>query len=191
MTFSKETQKFLGLNELSSNQEIIKSIITNFPGLRFHEIKKETGLANGTLQHHLGTLEKSEIISTEYDQSTPRYYSQEIIETDKIIIKRLSQNTTSKIIKVLLKKECQNFAQLVKFTKKSPGTVSIYKNKLLKDGIIVGDTNNCKCSKNVSHSIIKYRLTDPERILFLVDEYGKTSLQHSADNLADVFLSLK
>ena len=191
MTFSKETQKFLGLNELSSNQEIIKSIITNFPGLRFHEIKKETGLANGTLQHHLGTLEKSEIISTEYDQSTPRYYSQEIIETDKIIIKRLSQNTTSKIIKVLLKKECQNFTQLVKFTKKSPGTVSIYKNKLLKDGIIVGDTNNCKCSKNVSHSIIKYRLTDPERILFLVDEYGKTSLQHSADNLADVFLSLK
>ena len=191
MTLSKPTQKFLGLNEFSSNQEIIKSIITKYPGLRFHEIKKETGLANGTLQHHLGELAKLETISAEYDKSTPRYYSQEIVSTDRNIIKRLSQGTTSKIIKALLKNECQSFAQLVKFTKKSPGTVSIYKNKLLEDGIIVGDTNACKRTKNISLSRIRYRLTEPEKIMTIVEEYGKSSLQHSADNLADIFLSLK
>ena len=191
MTLSKATQKFLGLDELSSNQEIIKSLISKFPGLRFHEIKKETGLANGTLQHHLGELTKSDTINAEYDQSTPRYFSQELVTEDKNIIKRLSQPTTSKIIKALLKNECQSFAQLVKFTKKSPGTVSIYKNKLLEDGIIVGDTNACKRTKNISLSRIRYRLTKPEKIMTIVEEYGKSSLQNSADNLADIFLSLK
>ena len=59
MTLSKASQKFLGLNELSSNQEIIKSVISKYPGLRFHEIKKETKLANGTLQHHLSQMTKT------------------------------------------------------------------------------------------------------------------------------------
>ena len=191
MTLSKATQKFLGLNEFSSNQEIIKSIITKYPGLRFHEIKKETGLANGTLQHHLGELVKTEIIEADYDRSTPRYYTSNIDEKSQIMIRRLSQHTTSRIIKALLKYDCQTFSQLVKQTKKSPGTVSIYKSMLLKDGIIIGDTNNCECNKSEGTSKIKYRLVDTEKIRMLVQEYGKTSLKKSADNLADIFLSLK
>ena len=79
---------------------------------------------------------------------------------------------------------------MVKFTKKSPGTVSVYKNMLLKDGIIMGDTNSCQCTKNMSESKVKYRLTSPETVRLLVEEYGKTSLKRSADNLADIFLSL-
>ena len=191
MTLSKATQKFLGLNEFSSNQEIIKAVISKYPGLRFHEIKKETGLANGTLQHHLGELIKIETIEANYDRSTPRYYSKDVDEGSQIIIRRLSQITTSRIIKALLKNECQTFSQLVKQTKKSPGTVSIYKNMLLKDRIIIGDTNSCECNKREGTSKIKYRLMDEEKIHMILQEYGKTPLQKSADNLADVFLSLK
>jgi len=39
-------------------------------------------------------------------------------------------------------------------------------------------------------SKIKYRLTDPDTVRLLVEEYGKSSLSRSADNLADIFLSL-
>ena len=191
MTLSKATQKFLGLDELSSNQEIIKSLISKFPGLRFHEIKKETGLANGTLQHHLAELVKIKTIEADYERSTPRYYSKDIDEESQIIIRRLSQTTTSRIIKALLKNECQTFSQLVRQTKKSPGTVSIYKNMLLKDRIIIGDTNSCECNKREGTSKIKYRLMDEEKIHMILQEYGKTPLQKSADNLADVFLSIK
>ena len=68
--------------------------IFEFPGLRFHELKKEVGIANGTLQHHISSLVKSGIISvTEYDNSTPRYFSNEIKPDSQIIIKRLSQIT--------------------------------------------------------------------------------------------------
>jgi mevalonate kinase len=94
-------------------------------------------------------------------------------------------------MKSLLKNECQTFAQLVKFSKKSPGTVSIYKNMLLEDKIIVGDTNSCQCSKGIIATRIKYRLTNPEKVRLLVEEYGKSTLKQSADNLADIFLSLK
>ena len=176
---------------LLSNQEIIRDTVFNFPGLRFHEIKTETGIANGTLQHHIGALLKANAIVAEYDRSIPRYYSAEINDEGKIIIRRLSQKTTSKIITALLLDECQTFSQLVKYTKKSPGTVSVYKNMLLDDKIIVGDTNSCKRSNGITNTMIKYRLVDPEKVRTLVEEYGKTSLQKSVDNLADVFLSLK
>ena len=176
--------------DIQSNYEIIVSHITKFPGLRFYQLKNEIGIANGTLQHHLSSLIKSDSIFIQYDNSTPRYFSKEIESDSQVIIKRLSQNTTSKIIRLLLKKECQTFAQLVKYSKKSPGTVSLYKNKLVEDRIITGSTDNCKCNKK--HGMkIKYRLSDPKKVRILVLEYGKTSLTKSADNLADVFLSLK
>ena len=176
--------------DIQSNYEIIVSHITKFPGLRFYQLKNEIGIANGTLQHHLSSLVKSGSVFIQYDNSTPRYFSKEIESDSQVIIKRLSQNTTSKIIRLLLKKECQTFAQLVKYSKKSPGTVSLYKNKLVEDRIITGSTDNCKCNKK--HGMkIKYRLSDPKKVRILVLEYGKTSLTKSADNLADVFLSLK
>ena len=191
MALSKATQKFLGLDGLSSNQEIIKSVVSMYPGLRFHEIKKETKLANGTLQHHLGQMTKSNNIKAKYINTVPRYYDYNLEDTSQTILLRLRQTTTSKIMKSLLKNECQTFVQLVKFSKKSPGTVSIYKNMLLKDNIIVGDTNACACSKGVTNTAIKYRLVEPEKVRLLVEEYGKSTLKQSADNLADVFLSLK
>ena len=131
-----------------SNHELIRNCIEVFPGLRFYELKKETGLSNGTLQHHVNNLIKLKKIDAHYDNAIPRYFLHNIDDITKIIIQRLSQTTTSKIIKLLLKKECQTFTQLVKFTRKSPGTVSLYKNKLVEDGIIVGSTANCDTCKN-------------------------------------------
>ena len=174
---------------MNSNQEIVKDVIEKHPGLRFHEIKKETKLANGTLQHHLSKLGQSKSISTKYVQKVPRYYSTSIEDNIQTILLRLRQTTTSRIIKSLLKNKCMNFSQLVNESKKSPGTVSLYKNMLLKDGIIVGNTDQCSsCPKETTR--IKYKLIDPSTIRILVEEYGKSSLRRSSDNLSDIFLSL-
>ena len=177
-------------NSLSSNQEIIKKIVKRHPGLRFHEIKKETKLANGTLQHHLSQLTKSNNLKAKYIDTIPRYYIYGLEDKNQVILLRLRQITPSKIIKSLLKNECQSFSQILKFTQMSPGTVSVYKNMLLKDKIIIGNTDSCACSKNIADAKIKYRLTDPDNIHLLINEYGKSSLKRSVDNLADIFLSL-
>ena len=82
------------------------------------------------------------------------------------------------------------FGQIVKETKKSPGTVSVYKNMLLRDKIIEGNTDECeKCPEMINK--IKYRIRNKSLIRNLVEEYGQSSLKKSADNLADVFLSIK
>ena len=175
----------------TSNREKVLEIVSVLPGLRFFELKKHTKLSNGTLQHHVNSLLKTKQIDAHYDGAIPRYFSPTVEADDQILIKRLSQQTTSKIIKLLLKHKCQTFNQIVKFSKKSPGTVSVYKNMLLDDNIIIGDTT-CKCSNGKdSKSRITYRLADPESVKTLVMEYGKTELRKSADNLADVFLSIK
>ena len=175
----------------TSNNDIVRDKIEKLPGLRFYQLKKETGFANGTLQHHVNRLIKTKKIDAHYDNAVPRYFSPTIDKTSQILIKRLSQQTTSKIIKLLLKHKCQTFNQLVKFSKKSPGTVSVYKNMLLDDKIIIGDTT-CKCSNGKdSKSRITYRLADSESVKTLVTEYGKNKLRKSSDNLADIFLSIK
>jgi len=174
---------------LISNREKIVLKISKYPGLRFHELKKETKLANGTLQHHLSSLEKDLSISVQYSEKVPRYFDTELDEISCDIIHRLRQNTTSRIIKSLIRNGCMTFSQIVSESKKSAGTVSVYKNLLLKDKIIIGDTDECKqCPEKVNK--IKYRLIDPEKVRLLVEEYGKSSLRKSSDNLADVFLSL-
>ena len=71
---------------LSSNQEIIKGIVTKHPGLRFHEIKKEAKLANGTLQHHLSKLESTKAISIKYTEKIPRYYSPSMEKQSQVIL---------------------------------------------------------------------------------------------------------
>ena len=60
---------------------------------------------------------------------------------------------------------------------------------LLKDKIIVGNTDECSSCPD-SAAKIKYRIVDQQMIRTLVEEYGKSSLKKSADNLADIFLSL-
>ena len=174
---------------IKSNREKIHSTVTKYHGLRLHQIKKQTKIANGTVQHHLDQLVKSDAIVVNYQKQIPRYYAHTVEDTNQVILLRLRQNTTSKIIKAILKNECQTFGQMVKFSKKSPGTVSVYKNMLLKDKIIIGDTNTCKCNRTLS-SKVKYRLVDADKVRLLVEEYGKSSLKRSADNLADIFLSL-
>ena len=173
-----------------SNREIAMESVVKHPGLRFHELKKETSLANGTLQHHLSKLLTDDDIITVTTDKNPRYFNKELKTNSAVIINRLRQNTTSKIIKSLLKNKCLSFRQIVKESKKSAGTISIYKNMLLQDHIIVGDTDECESCPEMANKI-KYRLTNPSLIRNLVDEYGKTSLKKSSDNLADIFLSLK
>ena len=147
-------------------------------------------MANGTIEHHLNFLVKNEVFKVRYEGKVPRYYAYDMEAQNQIILLRLRQHTSAKIIKVLLKHKCQSFAQIVKFSKRSAGTVSVYKNMLLNDKIIVGDTNECGACKDKANKI-KYRLVEPERIKLLVDEYGQTSLKKCVDNLSDVFLSLK
>jgi len=61
--------------QVISNKEKIIKTVNKYPGLRFHQIKTQTGIANGTIQHHLDQLVKAESIKINYQKQIPRYYS--------------------------------------------------------------------------------------------------------------------
>ncbi|SVC49031.1 uncharacterized protein METZ01_LOCUS301885, partial [marine metagenome] len=49
MNLNSEPRK----RRVKSNREKIQIAVSKYPGLRFHQIKKQTRIANGTVQHHL------------------------------------------------------------------------------------------------------------------------------------------
>ena len=100
---------------VKSNREKIHTTVAKYPGLRFHQIKTQTSIANGTVQHHLDQLVKSEVLVANYQKQIPRYYAHTVEDSSQVILLRLRQNTTSKIIKSILKNECQTFGQMVTF----------------------------------------------------------------------------
>ena len=51
-----------------SNREKIEIAVTKYPGLRFHQIKSQTKIANGTVQHHLDYLVKENEIIVNYQK---------------------------------------------------------------------------------------------------------------------------
>jgi len=62
-----------------SNSALVVEIIKKYPGLRFFELKKQTGLVNGVLQHHIRKNEERKNIKLVYDNNTPRYYTVTLI----------------------------------------------------------------------------------------------------------------
>ena len=86
-----------------SNREKIMKTVIKYPGLRFHQIKTQTKIANGTVQHHLDQLVKSDTITVNYQKRIPRYYAYDMENKTQVLLLRLRQNTTSKILKSILK----------------------------------------------------------------------------------------
>ena len=69
------TQQTTKITESSiPNREKVINTVSTFPGLRFFELKKQTDLPNGTLQHHVNSLVKSKQIRAHYDNAVPRYF---------------------------------------------------------------------------------------------------------------------
>jgi len=72
-----------------SNREKIMKTVNKYPGLRFHQIKNQTKIANGTVQHHLDQLLKSESIKVNYQKQIPRYYAYDMENSNQVILLRL------------------------------------------------------------------------------------------------------
>lgn len=82
---------------VGSRLKLLK-IIQSFLGIRYNDLIRTTGFNNGTLSHHLTTLEKNSIIKILRleNSNMTRYFSASIAKEEAIIISFLK-------IKVLVK----------------------------------------------------------------------------------------
>lgn len=170
---SKETEPGSG------NRGAILKIINSFPGIRYRDILRLTNLNNGTLSHHLSTLEKCSIIKigkTENSNIT-RYYPASTSSDETLILNFLKIRTTRRIIQMLQLAEEATFGEIVEHIHKAPSTTS-WNLKRLMDSKIVGR----KRGENVSF----FFLYNKDLVKKLIAENNKTLLDRSIDNYISI-----
>jgi predicted transcriptional regulator len=148
------------INENKS--EILKYIVKN-PGVRYRELLRLTGLANGVLSYHLKILEESRRIKVDRNGiRMTRYYPKNIKSKEFDVIAYTRNSTARQIIQLLLKQGHSTFKDIVKHTNKVPSTVSWHLKRLENVKII-----------SVSHKkLYVYRIRNKEKVGKIVARYA-------------------
>lgn len=120
-------------------KKLLLKIIDLSPGIRYRELLRITNLNNGTLSHHLSTLEKCsniKVLRSENSNIT-RYYPSSIPTEETIILGFLKIKTIKELILKLLEKKSCTFNELVLHINKAPSTTSWNIKRLLDSGVVI------------------------------------------------------
>jgi predicted transcriptional regulator len=120
------------------SKSILLKHIHNSPGIRYRELQRATGFANGVLAYHLKILEKSrrmKVIRYSVRNST-RYYPLNTTSKESCMIEYVRRTTTKKILLFLLERDQCTFNDIVQHTKKVRSTISWHLSWLRKARII-------------------------------------------------------
>lgn len=161
------------------NREKILDTINSFPGIRYRDILRLTRLNNGTLSHHLSTLEKKSFIKiarTENSNIT-RYYPASTPSEETLSLNYLKIKTTRKIILMLADRKSATFNEIVDHTKKAPSTTSWNLKRLIESKVV-------ERRRGVGVSI--FFLCNQGLIEKIVSEDKKTLLDRSVTNYISI-----
>jgi predicted transcriptional regulator len=123
--------------EVNTIRERIIQSVNDFPGIRYRELLRITGVSNGVLSYHLNLLDNSGKVRVHrVNNRVTRYFSHDVSIVESYVIGILRQNTTRKIIIYILESGPCGFNDIVKYTKKVPSTVSWHLSRL-KDANII------------------------------------------------------
>jgi predicted transcriptional regulator len=89
--------------EVHSIQERIIQFVNDFPGIRYRELLRITGVSNGVLSYHLNILDNSGRVRVHrVNNRVTRYFSHDVSIVESNVIGLLRQNTARKIILYIL-----------------------------------------------------------------------------------------
>ncbi len=172
-------------SEYTKSNNIIK-FIKRFPGIRYRELMRETGLSNGVLTYHLQVLKNSGRIKIEkINQRVTRYYTYNLNDEEQNLIGFLRQDTTREIILYILHNEFCTFNSIVDYINKVPSTVSWHLSKIKEaDIIVVSKKGNVQV-----YSITKNKQTI---ILDLIDRYINidTTTRTRTDKIVNSYIDM-
>ena len=96
------------------------------PGIRYRELQRATGFANGVLAHHLMVLEKSRRIKVNRyrTRKDTRYYPLNTTAQESRIMEYVRRTATRKILLFLLDHDRFTSNDIMQHTKKGGSTIS-------------------------------------------------------------------
>lgn len=138
--------------------------IKQHPGIRYRQLLRLSGLANGALSFHLKKLKKLKIVKAKkLGYSVTRYYPVAVKITESDILDHLLDSTRRKIIFFLLEHSNCRFKEIVNYINRAPSTTSYQLQRLEYSGII----SVLRVNRNNQF----YRLKNKSRIVKTVAKY--------------------
>lgn len=161
--------------EQLDTRTVIENAIDLNPGIRYRELLRMTGLANGVLAYHLAALEKSERIRADRESRATRYYPPKVSDSESGVLKYVRHGPTRGILLFIFEKEHCTFGEIVEQAERSPSTVSSHLKRLREDGIV-----------SVRYGELQlYRITDRELVSEVLSKYRQSFVDKVVDNFVD------
>jgi predicted transcriptional regulator len=155
--------------------------IEQIPGIRYRELLRLTGLANGVLTYHLAALEKTSMIKVYRQSRVTRYYPVGVSDRESAILKFIRHEPIREILLFILEHDMCSFNEIVEHTGKASSTVSTHL-KRLKEADIV----------SVRHGMYHqlYRVVESELVTEVLSKYMPSFVDKVVDNYAGILEEL-
>lgn len=103
--------------EVDTRAILLRRIEEN-PGVRYRELLRMTGLANGVLTYHLAALEKADVVKVDRQSRMTRYYPVSVSDSESVILKFVRHEPVRQIVLFVLDHDLCTFAEIVDHTKR-------------------------------------------------------------------------
>jgi predicted transcriptional regulator len=162
--------------QLSDSQSNILIVLSNNPGIRYKELARQTGMANGVLTYHLKILDQTGFINKFKQDKITRYYPVDIPKKDLKIISHLRVHSERDIILFMLEHDSCTFNEIVEHLGKAPSTTSWHLKRLCSDSIVgvhYGEYNI-------------YRIVDEKSVNEMFHKYNESLTDKVVNNFIEI-----
>lgn len=153
-------------------------IISALPGIRFLQLKRHTGLANGVLAYHLSVLEKESLLRVGRGPGFAEFYPTTFHRADIAVFGAIKHNRSRQILSLLLDCPDMSHGEIAAKLHAGLSTTSWYLGRLTKADTVA-----------VTHSgrEARYRLVEPDRVRRLLAVYRSTWKDTMVDEWASIW----
>jgi predicted transcriptional regulator len=152
------------------------------PSCHLRRIKKELGLAMGTVQYHLDRLEKAGKITSQKHGLHKYYFAVGFEENEKQLLEVLSNETAREILMFIVERKSPSQTEIVEHVKISPASVNWHINRL-EDSKIIDEIREGRFKR--------YKLRGDSRLVAaMLKNFYPTIWDRWSNRLAEMFLAM-
>ena len=175
MYMSDQDKKIL---ELDTRKKLY-SIIKKYAGSHFRAIQRKSGLAVGSVQHHIRFLVRRGLIIEAKEGKNLVYFPREFKSENRVLLSFLRQDSIRKILLCILMNPKCNHEEIVKFVNLSPSTVSYHIKKLQETNIITTQKQGRKTFYQLS--------CDKQELVNLLITYQESFVDQLVDRVIEMW----
>ena len=169
------------VTEAGDTRVLLMKHIEQTPGIRYRELLRLTGLANGVLSYHLSALERANMIKVNRESRITRYYPVNVSDKESAILKFVRHEPIRQILLFILEHDMCTFNEIADHTGKASSTVSSHIKRLRGAGIVL-------VRHGENHQL--YRVAERDLIAEVLSKYTATFTDKVVDNYTEMLEEL-